>query len=77
MPRSESRNVSAVAPGRYYTLVRYGDAEQNYSYMKGDPFDVEESGGEYSEISITLYKVANDNYGNRPARKEDLEKPQA
>jgi hypothetical protein len=45
--------------------------------MKGDPFDVEESGGEYSEISITLYKVANGNYGSRPARKEDFEKPQA
>jgi hypothetical protein len=77
VPRSESRNVSAVAPGRYYIVVRYGDAEQNYSYMKGDPFDVEESGGEYSEISITLYKVANGNYGSRPARKEDFEKPQA
>ena len=77
VPRSESRNVSAVAPGRYYIVVRYGDAEQNYSYMKGDPFDVEESGGEYSEISIALYKVANGNYGSRPARKEDFEKPQA
>jgi hypothetical protein len=77
VPRSESRNVSAVAPGRYYIVVRYGDAEQNYSYMKGDPFDVEESGGAYSEISITLYKVANGNYGSRPARKEDFEKPQA
>ena len=77
VPRSESRNVSAVAPGRYYIVVRYGDAEQNYSYMKGDPFDVEESGGEYSEISITLYKVANGNYGSRPARKEDFEKPHA
>jgi hypothetical protein len=55
--------------------VRYGDSEQNYSYTKGDPFDVEEYGNQYSEISITLYTVADGNYGSRPARKEDFETP--
>jgi len=73
--RSESRTVSAVESGRYHIVVRYGDSEQNYSYIKGDPFDVEESGGQYSEISITLYKVANGNYGTSPARKEDFDRP--
>lgn len=75
VPKNDSRSESGIAPGSYYILVRYGDREENYSYMKGDNFDVEESGNEYSEISITLYTVANGNYGSRPARKEEFEKP--
>ena len=74
VPKSESRVESAVAPGRYYIVVRYGDKEQNYSYMKGDPFEVQESGNRYSEISITLYTVANGNYGSRPANKAEFDK---
>jgi hypothetical protein len=73
VPKSESRTESAVAPGRYYIVVRYGDREQNYSYMKGDPFEVDESGNRYSEISITLYTVANGNYGSRPANKAEFD----
>lgn len=74
VPKSESRTESAVAPGRYCIVVRYGDTERNYSYMKGDPFEVEESGNRYSETSITLYTVANGNYGSRPANKQEFDK---
>jgi len=75
VPKNGSQSELGIAPGRYYIVVRYGDSEQNYSYTKGDPFDVEEYGNEYSEISITLYTVADGNYGSRPARKEDFESP--
>lgn len=73
---SQTRTETDIAPGRYYIVVRYGDTEQNYSYMRGDPFDVEEYGNQYSEISITLYQVPNGNYGSRPARKEEFDRPQ-
>jgi len=76
VPQKESRLESGIAPGRYHILVRYGDREENYTYMKGDPFDIEESGNEYSEISITLYTIVDGNYGSRPARKEEFEKGQ-
>jgi hypothetical protein len=75
VPTNESRGESGIAPGRYHLVVRYGDMEKNYTYMKGDAFDVEESGNEYSKISITLYTVANGNLGSHPARKEEFEKP--
>lgn len=74
VPQNQTRSESGIAPGRYYLVVRYGDNEKNYSYTKGDPFAVEESGDQYSEISITLYKVPNGNYPTRPARKEDFDK---
>jgi hypothetical protein len=73
VPTGASRRESGIAPGRYYIVVRYGDTEGHYSYMKGDPFEIEEAGDAYSEISITLYTVANGNYGSRPARKEDFD----
>jgi len=76
VPESASRRESGVAPGRYYLLVRYGDREGHYSYTKGDPFEVVEAGDQYSEISITLYVVANGNYGSRPARKDDFDRVQ-
>jgi len=74
VPKNESRTESAVAPGRYYIVVRYGDQEKNYSYRKGDRFKVEESKTGYSEISITLYTVANGNYASRPVSKVAFER---
>jgi len=74
VPKSENRTESGIAPGRYYIVVRYGDVEKDYTYMKGDPFDVVESGNQYTEISITLYKVADGNYNTRPASKDEFEK---
>lgn len=74
VPRGQSRRESAIAPGRYCIVVRYGDSDREYSYMKGDPFEVEESARGYSEISITLYTVANGNYGSRPANKEEFDR---
>jgi hypothetical protein len=76
VPTGSSRLESGIAPGRYYIVVRYGDREGHYSYTKGDPFEITETGDAYSEISITLYAVANRNYGSRPARKEDFDRPQ-
>ena len=74
VPKSENRTESGIAPGRYYIVVRYGDVEKDYSYMKGDPFDIDESGNQYTEMSITLYKVVDGNYNTRPASKEEFEK---
>jgi hypothetical protein len=74
VPKSENRTESGIAPGRYYLVVRYGDVEKDYTYMKGDPFDIEESGNQYTEMSITLYKVVDGNYNTRPASKEEFEK---
>jgi len=72
VPTGTSRREPGVAPGRYHIVVRYGN-EGHYTYMKGDAFEIEEAGDAYSEISITLYTVANGNYGARPARKEDFD----
>src|ERR1035438_4506962 len=74
VPRNENRTESSIAPGRYYIVVRYGDVEKDYTYMKGDPFDMEESGNQYSEMSITLYRVVDGNYNTRPSSKEEFEK---
>jgi len=74
VPKNENRTESSIAPGTYYIVVRYGDEENNYSYMKGDPFVVEESGNEYSEVSITLYRVADGNYGTRRASKDEFDR---
>jgi len=75
VPSGVSHREVAVAPGRYYIVVRYGDREGHYSYMKGDPFEIEEAGNQYSELSITLYAVANGNYGSSPARQADFDNP--
>lgn len=77
VPRNQTRAALEVPPGQYYIVVRYGDKEDNFAYSKGEPFQVEEYGDSYSQISITLYKVANGNYGTRPARKEDFDKSAA
>src|ERR1035438_8067822 len=74
LPKSENRTESSIAPGRYYIVVRYGDVEKDYTYIKGDPFDIEESGNQYSEMSITLYRVVDGNYNTRPSSKEEFEK---
>jgi hypothetical protein len=126
VPTNEGRSESGIAPGRYHIVVRYGDAKGHYTYVKGDPFEIEKPNGlsqselyhtipfltlgapwempslileptqnsncqggdmltiwlrqapstEYSEFSIVLYKVANNNYRSRPASKEEFEKPQ-
>jgi len=72
VPNGTNRAAGELAPGQYYIVVRYGAAGR-YSYSKGNPFEVQEYGGSYSEISITLHKVVNGNYSTRPAGKDEFE----
>ncbi len=72
VPNGRSATVN-VSGGRYQIFVRYG-AGPNYSYSKGESFTVEEDAGGYSEITITLHKVAGGNYGSRPSNKEEFDR---
>jgi len=56
-----------VPAGQYYILVRYCDRSQRCSYTRGNPFSVDETLNQYSDITITLHKVVNGNYGTRPS----------
>ena len=60
----KTETVQASA-GHYYIKVRYG-TPGNYFYSKGDDFDVTETATSSAEITITLHKVLNGNYGTRP-----------
>ena len=52
----QKRSVRVEA-GEYYVLARYGNSPKEYTYTKGDPFSVTQSGDQYSRISITLHRV--------------------
>jgi hypothetical protein len=65
-----------VAPGTYYTLVRYGEPP-GYSYTRGDSFTVTQSSSHYSVITITLHKVVGGNYGSRPTSAEQFDRERA
>ena len=52
----QKRSVRVDA-GEYYVLIRYGNSPKEYTYTKGDPFSVTQSGDQYSRISITLHRV--------------------
>ncbi len=69
----QRQTADDVAPGSYYVVVRYGNGSGAYSYTKGDPFSVEEYGNQYSQISMTLHKVANGNYQTRPANEAEFD----
>ena len=51
--------------GHYHIKVRYGTPGK-YAYSKGDEFDVTETATSASQITITLHKVVDGNYGARP-----------
>lgn len=67
------RTVAAIA-GSYHILVRYGDVPENYTYSKGDKFDVIESSNKYSAISVTLHKVVGGNYPTHPVSREEFDR---
>ena len=56
IPGGGSRTVQ-VRGGNYLALFRYGSAGR-YSYSKVGPFQVVETDGEVSEITIVLHTVA-------------------
>ncbi len=60
IPSGASRSAH-VDGGTYYILTRYGSYPP-YRYSKGDSFAVTETSSQYSEMSITLHKVASGNY---------------
>jgi hypothetical protein len=72
VPDGESRTVN-VAAGEYYILVRYGNKPEQYNYTKGDPFTVQQTGTQYSVITITLHKVVGGNYPTRPTSVEEFD----
>ena len=46
-----------VEAGEYFVLARFGNSPKEYTYTKGNPFTVTQSGDQYSRISITLHRV--------------------
>ncbi len=71
VPNGKNATVH-VAPGEYRIVVQYRGKNGRYTYSKGDPFDVIESGSQYSVIRITLHKVFNGNYRTRPATRDEF-----
>jgi len=72
VPHGESRTIK-VAAGEYYLLVRYGSKPEIYTYAKGEPFTVTQTETQYSVITITLHKVAGDNYSAHPISSEGFD----
>jgi hypothetical protein len=66
VPNASSNSVHAPA-GNYYILTRYCGRQGNCWYSKGDPFSVTQTATQYSEIEITLHKVAGGTYHTRDA----------
>ena len=52
-----SQRIVNLAAGNYVIKVRYGNGPNDYRYEKGDPFTVEQTATQYTEISMTLHKV--------------------
>ena len=76
VPKGQRRTVY-VAAGTYHLLVRYGSAPKQYSYSKGQPFNVVQTATQYSAISITLHKVVGGNYRTRPVSAKEFDKAAA
>lgn len=72
VPNGSSSTVHVPA-GQYYTLVQYCDSNQRCSYTRGNPFGVDETMNQYSNITITLHKVVNGNYGSRPSSNAEFQ----
>lgn len=62
---SSSRTIN-VAGGTYRLFVRYGRPGR-YSYTRGEPFTIVDSGQEWEDVTITLHKVPNGNYQTSPS----------
>lgn len=73
VPHGQTRTVN-VAPGEYYLLARYGTDSSRYTYSRGNPFKVEETGTQYSVLTITLHKVVGGNYPTRTTSREEFDK---
>jgi len=72
VPNGQEQTVH-VAAGNYYLLGRYGTQPEEYTYTKGDPFTVTQSGRQYSVITITLHKVVDGNYHAEHVSKKEFE----
>src|SRR5271166_1832460 len=66
-----TKPVVQVLAGKYFIKVRYG-VEGKYHYTKGQEFTVHETATTTSEITITLHKVVNGNYGSRPITEQEF-----
>src|SRR5262249_41067982 len=73
VPTGASRTVH-VAAGEYVLLVRYGHEAENYRYVTGDPFMVEQTAIGYSVITIPLHTVVDGNYDIAPVSAADFER---
>ena len=70
VPNGTARTVG-VRGGSYAIVIRYGTPD-NFTYQRGDQFQVSESAYSVARISITLHKVLNGNYGTRNAQPTDF-----
>ncbi|MBI5325213.1 MAG: hypothetical protein HZB41_08085 [Ignavibacteriae bacterium] len=71
VPKKKNTIVN-VSAGVYYILVRYGNNPKNYSYAKGEPFQIIQNDKEYTSISITLNKTESGNYNTNPTSSEEF-----
>lgn len=72
VPHGSQRRVP-VAPGDYYILVRYGSSGR-YTFSKGREFAIEGHDSSYTEVTITLHKVANGNYPVFPVSQAEFDR---
>lgn len=64
VPNGAQQTVAANA-GTYFIKVRYGMPD-DYSYAKGENFEVTETDTHYSATTLTLHKVTDGNYDSHP-----------
>ncbi|MCX6565595.1 MAG: HEAT repeat domain-containing protein [Candidatus Aminicenantes bacterium] len=70
IPNGTTNTVEAAA-GKYTIMMRYG-RNGEYSYEKGEEFEVTETDTTYSSITITLHKVVSGNYESHPISEKDF-----
>jgi len=66
-----TKQVVQASAGKYIIKVRYG-VQGRYHYTKGQDFTVDETATTTSEITITLHKVVNGNYGSSPISEQEF-----
>lgn len=72
VPSGLSKTVH-VDSGEYYLLIRYGFNPDQFTYSRGESFNIEHSDTYYSELFITLHKVINGNYSTHESSRMEFE----
>lgn len=63
----------SIPDGQFFEVVRFGTHDREYTYSKGEGFDIDPPVGKVSHATLTLHRVPSGNYDTRPCSKADFE----